>query len=182
MASINRYTLENWKKHGILCCGYEGCYGIAEAFMRQVVSLELDDPTCMIMLALENGGIDLDEVTYRDLLHQEPYARQHDAIERIYGRCVENGDFFESFLKVCAKTKLLDPWFMSEDFMSNVWAGGIRGHWAIKMQGEESKEPYRSRFRKFIKSLDERGLKWTEKYLEPDSFWGQKKAYWTDNG
>ena len=179
MASINQYTLENWKKHGILCCGYDGCYGVAEVFMRKVVGLELDDPTWMIMLDLECGSTSLDEVTYSDLLHQKPYARP-DAIERIYTRCVEIGDFFESFLKVCAKTKLLDPWFMSEEFMSNVWAGSVHGHWSIKMQGEESKEPYRSRFRKFIRSLDERGLKWTEKYLEPDSFWGQKKAYWLE--
>lgn len=179
MAGINRYTLESWNKHGILCCGYEGCYGIAEAFMRQVVSIELDDPTWMIMLDLEYGSTSLNEVTYTDFLNPKPWAI-HDAIERIYRRCVECGDFFESFLKVCAKTKLLDPWFMSEEFMSNVWAGSIHGHWSIKMQGEESKEPYRSRFRKFIKSLDGRGLKWTEKYLEPDSFWGQKKAYWLE--
>lgn len=42
------------------------------------------------------------------------------------------------------------------------------------------KESYRDRFKKFIQSLDDRGLKWTEKYLEPDPFWKQKKAYWKD--
>lgn len=33
-------------------------------------------------------------------------------------------------------------------------------------------------FRAFIKSLDDRGLGWTDKYLENDDFWGDKEAYW----
>ena len=179
MASINRYTLENWKKHGILCCGYDGCYGVAEAFMRKVAAFEFEDPELEIMFVLEGKSFNIDEASYSDFLNPKPWAI-YDAINRIYTKCVEHGDFFESFLKVCADTKLLDPWFMSEEFMSNVWAGSIHGYWSIPMQGEESKEPYRSRFRKFIKSLDDRGLKWTKKYLEPDSFWKGKKAYWLE--
>ena len=30
----------------------------------------------------------------------------------------------------------------------------------------------------FIKSLDDRGLGWTDKYLENNDFWGDKEAYW----
>ena len=179
MIEISPYRLEEWKKHGILCCGYDGCYGVAEAFMRKVASFEFEDPTLEIMFVLEGKNFNIDEAKYSDFLNPKPWATT-DAIERIYGRCVEHGEFFESFLKVCAETKLLDPWFLSERFMSNVWAGSIHGYWSILMQGEGSKEPYRNRFRKFIKSLDDRGLKWTEKYLEPDSFWGQKKVYWKD--
>ena len=173
---ISPYTIEEWKTCGILHCGYEGCYGVAEAFMRRVVGV---DPAFEIMLDLSDKNFNINNASYSDFLHPKFYARD-DAVRRIYRRCVENGDFFESFLKVCAETKLLDPWFISEEFMSNVWAGGIRGHWSIKMQDEVSKEPYRNRFRKFIQSLDDRGLKWTEKYLEPDPFWGQKNAYWKD--
>lgn len=174
---ISQYIVEEWKKHGILCCGYDGCYGVAEAFMRRVVGV--DDPAFEIMLDLECKNFNIDNANYFDFLHPKFYAK-NDAIERIYNRCVERGDFFERFLKVCAETKLLDPWFMSEEFMSNVWAGSIRGYWSIKMLGEDSKELYRNRFRKFIKSLDERGLRWTEKYLEPDPFWRQKEAYWME--
>lgn len=176
MIEISSYRLEEWKKHGILCCGYEGCYGIAEAFMRRVVGV---GPEFEIVLALDGKNFNLDDASYSNFLHSKFYPR-NDAIEKIYRRCVEIGDFFDSFLQVCAKTKLLDPWFMSEEFMTDVWAGGIRGYWSIKMQDEVSKEPYRNRFRKFIQSLDERGLKWTERYLEPDPFWGQKKVYWKD--
>ena len=147
--------------------------------MRKVVAFEFEDPEFEIMVDLEGKNFDISKASYTDFLNPKPWATT-DAIERIYIRCVEHGEFFESFLKVCAETKLLDPWFLSERFMSNVWAGGIRGHWSILMTGEESKEPYRNRFRKFIKSLDDRGLKWTEKYLEPDRFWGDKKAYWLE--
>ena len=174
ITNISQYELENWKKHGILHCGYEGCYGVAEAFMRRVVGV---DSAFEIVLALDGKNFNLDDASYSDFLYPKFYAK-NDAIKRIYSKCVETGDFFDSFLQVCAKTKLLDPWFLSENFMSNVHAGSIRGYWSITMQGEESKELYRSRFRRFIKSLDERGLRWTEKYLEPDSFWGQKKKYW----
>lgn len=170
---ISPYTIEDWKKCGILHCGYRGCYAVAEAFMRKV--LEFDDPSFEITLALEGKNFNIDKACYNDFLDPE---YRYDAIERIYSKCVESGVFFDSFLQICAKTKLLDPWFLSENFMSNVHAGSIRGYWSIPMQEEESKEPYRNRFRRFIKSLDERGLEWTEKYLEPDSFWGQKKKYW----
>lgn len=176
--NITLCELEDWKKHGILHCGYYGCYAVAEAFMRKVASIEFD-PSLEIMLALDGKNFNLDDAHYDDFLNSEFYART-DAVQRIYRRCVEKGDFFESFLKVCAETKLLDPWFMSEEFMSNVWAGSIHGYWSIPMQGETSKEPYRNRFRKFIQSLDDRGLKWTEKYLEPDPFWKQKEVYWKD--
>lgn len=172
---ISPYRFEEWRKNGILCCGYHGCYA-AEAFMRRVVGV---DPAFEIMLALDDKNFNLDDASYSDFLHSKFYTR-NDAIERIYRRCVEIGDFFESFLQVCAETKLLDPWFLSENFMTDVHAGSIYGHWSIPMQGEESKEPYRSRFRRFIKSLDDRGLKWTEKYLEPDPFWKQKEVYWKD--
>lgn len=174
---IPPYRFEEWRKHGILCCGYDGCYGVAEAFMRRVAGFVY--PSLEIMLALDGKNFNLDDAHYDDFLNSKFYART-DAVQRIYRRCVEKGDFFESFLKVCAETKLLDPWFMSEEFMSNVWAGGIRGYWSIKMQDEASKEPYRNRFRKFIRSLDERGLRWTERYLKPDPFWRQKEAYWKD--
>lgn len=173
---ISSYTIENWKKHGILCCGYEGCYGVAEAFMRRVVDI---DPEFEIMLDLDNKNFNIDAASYSDFLNPKPWAI-YDAIQRIYSMCVERGDFFENFLKVCAETKLLDPWFISEEFMSDVWAGGICGYWSIKMQGEYSKKLYRNRFRKFIQSLDDRGLRWTEKYLELDPFWGQKEAYWIE--
>ncbi len=173
---IPPYRFEEWRKHGILCCGYDGCYGVAEAFMRRVAGV---DPAFEIMLALDGKNFNIDDASYSDFLNSKPLAI-YDAIQRIYNKCVEHGDFFEGFLKVCAETKLLDTWFMSEEFMSNVWAGGIHGYWSIKMAGEDSKEPYRNRFRKFIQSLDDRGLKWTEKYLEPDPFWKQKEAYWKD--
>ena len=174
---IPPYRFEEWRKNGILCCGYNGCNGVAEAFMRLVV--RHIHPSLEIMLALDGKNFNLDDAHYDDFLNSELYARTA-AVQRIYRRCVEKGDFFESFLKVCAETKLLDPWFMSKEFMSNVWAGEIRGYWTIKMQDEDSKEPYRDRFKKFIQSLDDRGLKWTEKYLEPDPFWKQKKVYWKD--
>jgi hypothetical protein len=175
MTNTSQYELGDWKKCGILHCGYRGCYAAAEAFMRKIIELEFDDPSFTITMTLEGKDFNIDEACYGDFLDLKYHD---DAIERIYSRCVETGDFFDSFVQVCAKTKLLDPWFLSENFMSNVHAGSIRGHWSIPMQGEESKEPYRSRFRRFIKSLDERGLEWTKKYLEPDSFWGQKKKYW----
>lgn len=176
---IPPYRFEEWRKHGILCCGYDGCYGVAEAFMRKVAVFEFEDPELEIMLALDGKNLNIDEASYSDFLNPKQQAI-YDAIERIYNKCIEHGDFFEGFLKVCAETKLLDPWFMTEEFMTNVRAGGIRGYWSIKMQGETSKESYRNRFRKFIQSLDDRGLKWTEKYLEPDPFWKQKEAYWKD--
>lgn len=174
---IPPYRFEEWRKNGILCCGYDGCNGVAEAFMRRIAGPI--HPSLEIMLALDGKNFNLNDAHYDDFLNSEFYARTA-AVQGIYRRCVEKGDFFESFLKVCAETKLLDPWFMSKEFMSNVWAGEIRGCWSIKMQDEDSKEPYRDRFKKFIQSLDDRGLKWTEKYLEPDPFWKQKEAYWKD--
>ena len=174
---ISEYRFEEWKKHGILCCGYDGCYGVAEAFMRRIAGIVY--PSLEIMLDLDGKNFNIDEASYSDFLNPKPWAT-YDAIKKIYTKCVERGDFFENFLKVCSETKLLDPWFMSEEFMSNVWAGSIHGYWSIPMQGETSKEPYRNRFRKFIQSLDERGLRWTEKYLEPDPFWRQKEAYWVE--
>ena len=176
---IPSYRFEEWRKHGILCCGYDGCYGVAEAFMRKVAAFEFEDPELEIMLALDGKNFNIDEASYSDFLNPKHWPI-YDVVRRIYRRCVENGDFFESFLKVCAETKLLDPWFMSEEFMTDVWAGGIRGYWSILMHSDTSKEPYRNRFRKFIQSLDERGLRWTEKYLEPDPFWGQKEPYWIE--
>ena len=174
---ISPCRFEELRKYGILYYGYDSCNGVAEAFMRRVAGL--DHPSLEIMLDLDGKNFNLDDAHYDDFLNLKFYARTA-AVQRIYRRCVEKGDFFENFLKVCAETKLLDPWFMSKEFMFNVWAGEIRGYWSIKMLGEDSKEPYRDRFRKFIQSLDDRGLKWTEKYLEPDPFRKQKEAYWKD--
>lgn len=156
------------KDYGILGCGFAGKNADAELFMSYVV-----DPSerTRIMIDL-HGRIDLDDIkSYKTT----------DACQRIFNKCVFLGFMFEGFLRACEDLKSLDLWFISEDFMSCVWAGGIRGNWSIMCQHENGdKEPYRRRFRKFIESLDRRGLNWTEKYLEQDRFWGQKKAYWSE--
>ena len=156
------------KDYGILGCGFVGKNADAELFMSYVA-----DPSerTRIMIDLR-GGIDLDDIkSYKTT----------DVCCRIFNKCVFLGFMFDSFLRACEVLKSLDPWFMSDDFMSNVWAGGIRGNWSIMFQHENGdKEPYRRRFRKFIESLDSRGLNWTEKYLEYDRFWGQKKTYWSE--
>ena len=145
--------------------------------MRTIIASDIGDPTFAIMFVLDGiKDFDLDTLTYNDFLL--PEHNRTFAIERLYIECVELGKFFNGFLQVCENTRLLDPWFLSENFMSNVHAGSIRGFWSIQIHGEDSKEPYRERFRKFIKSLDNRGLEWTKKYIEPDPFWGIKKVYW----
>ena len=177
-ASLNAYNKDYVKKHGFLGCGFEGGYGIAEAFMMQVASL--DDPIVKIEFALK--GIDLDVAFSAKTLCavcSSNTCRVDDIFDRIFNECVFHGCYFDNFLKKCAETKFMDNWFMSERFMSNVWAGSIRGQWSIAFNYEANgKEPYRNRFRAFIKSLDERGLGWTDKYLENDDFWGDKEAYW----
>ena len=177
-ASLNAYNKDYVKKHGFLGCGFEGGYGIAEAFMMQVASF--DDPIVKIEFALK--GIDLDVAFSAKTLCavcSSNTCRVDDIFDRIFNECVFHGCYFDNFLKKCAETKFMDNWFMSERFMSNVWAGSIRGQWSIAFHHEANgKEPYRNRLRAFIKSLDDRGLGWTDKYLENDDFWGDKEAYW----
>jgi len=160
--------IDDFTKYGVLGYGFSGKMRDAELFMSYVI-----DPTekTLVKIDLENG-INLNDIKSFETV---------DVCERVFNKCVFLGFYFDNFLKACADLKLLDAWFMSESFMSNVWAGGIRGNWSIMFQHENGdKEPYRKRFRKFISSLDARDLGWTEKYLEPDSFWGKKKAYWTE--
>lgn len=180
MQEISQYDINRWKRNGILGNGYDGCYGVVESFMRTIIASDTGDPSFAIMFVLDGiKDFDLDTLTYNDfLLSRKVHHNRTLAIERLYVECVELGKFFNGFLQVCENTGLLDPWFLSEEFMSNVHAGSIRGFWSILMSGENSKEPYRERFRKFIKSLDDRGLEWTKKYVEPDPFWGTKKVYW----
>ena len=177
-ASLNAYEKDDIKKHGFLGCGFEGGYGIAEVFMMQVALF--DDPIVEIEFATK--GIDLDTTFSIKTLYAACGSNErkvNDIFDRIFNRCVFHGFYFNNFLKKCAETKFMDNWFMSERFMSNVWAGSIRGKWSTTFNHEANgKEPYRNRFRAFIKSLDDRGLGWTKKYLENDDFWGDKKAYW----
>ena len=167
---FSKEELDDFKRLGVLRCHFDGKFNDAELFMSYVI-----DPSERTKMLIDlNGGI-----------HLEPSGAEMwkslDACERIFNKCVFLGFMFDSFLRACKDLKSLDPWFMSEDFMSCVWAGGIRGNWSIMFQHENGdKEPYRRRFRKFIESLDSRGLNWTEKYLEQDRFWGQKKAYWSE--
>lgn len=176
--SLNAYDKDYIKKHGFLGCGFEGGYGIAEVFMMQVALF--DDPIVEIEFATK--GIDLDAIFSTKTLYAacgSNECRVNDIFDRIFNKCVFHGFYFDNFLKKCAETKFMDNWFMSERFMSNVWAGSIRGQWNITFHHEANgKEPYRNRFRAFIKSLDDRGLGWTDKYLENDDFWGDKEAYW----
>lgn len=161
--------LDYFKKHGILGGGFLGKHADAENFMSYVL-----DPSyeTRISIDLRCGRIDLNDT--------EDW-KTRDVCYSIFNKCVFLDFEFENFLKACRDLKSLDPWFMSTCFMSDVWAGGIRGKWSILCQYENSdKEPYRNRFRRFVQSLDDRGMKWTEKYLEPDRFWGQKKAYWSE--
>lgn len=156
------------KDYGILGHGFDRKNADAELFMSYVV-----DPLEKTRIAIDlHGGIDLSNMNF--------YATR-DICYRIFDKCVFLDFMFENFLRACEDLKSLDPWFMSNEFMSDVWAGGIRGNWSIMCQHENGdKEPYRRRFRRFIESLDSRGLNWTEKYLEQDGFWGQKKAYWSE--
>ena len=177
-ASLNAYEKDYIKKHGFLGCGFEGGYGIAEVFMMQVALF--DDPIVEIEFATK--GIDLDAAFSIKMLYAacgSSERKVNDIFDRIFNKCVFHGCYFDNFLKKCAKTKFMDNWFMSERFMSNVWAGSIHGQWNVTFNHEANgKEPYRNRFRAFIKSLDDRGLGWTDKYIENDDFWGDKKAYW----
>ena len=154
------------RKHGFLGYGFSGKYADAELFMSYVV-----DPSEKTRIAIDlHGGIDLDDIkSYKTT----------DACYGIFQKCVFLDFKFDNFLTACEDLTSLDKWFVSTHFMNNVWAGNIRGDWSILCHHENgSKEPYRKRFKKFISSLDERGLRWTEKYLAPDKFWGQKKVYW----
>lgn len=117
---ISPYIYEIWKQCGILHCGYQGCYCVAEAFMRRVVLLETNDFSFDIEIALEGKDFNIDKAKYNDFLDTKLLYAKTNAIQLIYTKCVEHGNFFESFLKVCAETKLLDQWFMSKEFMSNV--------------------------------------------------------------
>ena len=156
----------NESEGGFLGYGFSGRNADAELFMSYVA-----DPSEMTRIKIDlHGGICLDDVESRQTVY---------ACSRVFNKCVFLGFMFDGFLRACEDLKSLDPWFLSEDFISDVWAGGIRGNWSISFQHENgNKEPYRSRFRKFIASLDSRGLAWTEKFLAPDSFWGRKEVYW----
>lgn len=154
--------------------GFDKPYDAAEAFMRAIVAY--DDPVSAIELDLEGLRLDARELAVQDFIGGNVWNRT-SAFERIYNKCIEQNFFFDAFLDLCAKSKLFDGWFLSEDFMDNVYVGSIRAQWTIKMADEKSKEPYRSRFRKLIADLDVR-LNWTSKYLEPNSFWGIRKVYW----
>lgn len=167
---FSKEELDDFKRLGVLRCHFDGKFNDAELFMSYVI-----DPSERTKMLIDlNGGI-----------HLEPSGAEMwkslDACERIFDKCVFLGFMFDSFLRACEDLKSLDPWFVSKDFISNVWAGSIRGNWSIHFQHENGgKEPYRNRFRKFIRSLDDRGLNWTEKFLAPDGFWHDKKAYWTE--
>ena len=169
------FHIEDLKKHGFLRYGFSNYYATAEAFIRQVAVEACPEMYSEYAVMMSLAGKDVE-------LNERSFAQMHySAKDSIFNFTVFHGNFFEAFLSVCAKTRLLDPWFMSNEFMSNVWAGEIHGNWSIMCHHENGdKEPYRNRFRKFVSSLDERGLKWTEKYLAPDKFWGQKKAYWSE--
>ena len=65
---IPPYRFEEWRKNGILCCGYEGCYGVAEAFMRRVVGV---DSVFEIILALDGKNLNIDEASYSDFLNSK---------------------------------------------------------------------------------------------------------------
>ena len=177
-ASLNSYDKDYIKKYGFLGCGFEGGYSIAEVFMMQVALF--DNPIVEIEFATK--GIDFDVVFSIKTLYAacgSDECKVNDIFDRIFNTCVFHGCYFDNFLMKCAETKFMDNWFMPERFMSNVWAGSIRGQWNIACHNEANgKEPYRNRFRAFIKSLDDRGLGWTDKYLENDDFWGDKEAYW----
>lgn len=179
-ASLDAYSKDYVKKHGFLGYGFEDGYGIAEAFMMQVASF--DDPIAIVEIELASKGIDLDIAFSAKTLYAACGSNGYQAngiFYRIFDICVFRGSYFDNFLKKCAETKFMDNWFMSESFMSSVWVGPIRGEWSILFDYETNgKEPYRNRFRAFIKSLDDRGLGWTEKYLENDSFWKNKAIYW----
>ena len=169
------YDICHVNKHGFLGCGFKDGYSIAESFMLKAAFYDSQ-------LRVDLSAGDIGSISTK-LLHSEYCLDDYHIVsmfDRIFTKCVSIGLFFDGFLKACAETKLLDSWFMSERFMSNVHAGSIRGMWSILHQHEHgTKEPYRSRFRALIKSLDDRGLHWTERYLEPDGFWGKREVYWT---
>lgn len=176
--SVDAYSSVDYvTKHGFLGCGFDGGYSVAEAFMAKVAAYSC--PQLEIDLAVK--GIDIDNISIETLYtaYSLDYWSVNSLLERIFVKCVFIGWFFNGFLNACAETKFLDNWLLSEIFMSNVHAGSIRGMWSIFYHHEnETKEPYRSRFREFIKSLDDRGLGWTQKYLEPDTFFGKREVYW----
>ena len=175
----------DWRKYGLLGYGYEGANAVAEALMRKIISLDYLDEEFEVKQALAGNSVDL-SMPAKEIL--SPLLESHGgrykleaAFKRVFVKCVYLGVCFEKFLEVCAETKLMDGWFLSEAFISDVWAGDIHGKWEILSSHENGdKRPYRRRFRKFVKSLDERGLHWTEKYLEPDWFWKVKRAYWLE--
>lgn len=176
-SSLSEYDKDYVNKHGFLGCGFKDGYEIAEAFMMKAAAY--DDPIAEVGFAIK--GIDFSDISLK-LLYEKFHLNDfqvNDMFSRIFSQCVFLGCFFDGFLKACAETKFLDNWFMSERFMSNVWAGSIRGNWSILCHHENgTKIPYRNRFRAFIESLDDRGLGWTKKYLENDDFWVNKEAYW----
>lgn len=169
------YDICHVNKHGFLGCGFKDGYSIAESFMLKAAFYDS-------RLRVDLSTSDISNISTKRLHGEYCLDDYHivDMFERIFSKCVYYGWFFNGFLKACAETKFLDKWLLSERFMSNVHAGSIRAHWSVICQHEHgTKEPYRSRFRVLIKSLDDRGLHWTERYLEPDSFWGKKEVYWT---
>ena len=116
------------KDYGILGCGFSEKYADVELFMSYVV-----DPSekTKIMIDL-HGGIHLE-------LSGVERWKSLDACGWIFNKCVFLGFMFDSFLRACRDLKSLDPWFMSEDFMSCVWAGGIRGNHERPLAVQEKK-------------------------------------------
>lgn len=176
---VGRFSDDQLVSVGFLSMGYEKPYDAAEAFMR--AAAKWTSPSLGIDLALNGHWRDVEDLTPKDLLcPRDGFERIDGALARIFAMCVERGFFFSGFLEICSKTKLLDDWFLSSSFMSSVHAGSIQGRWYIPISEGHglSRDEFRARFKMLISSLDSRGLKWTEKYLAPDPFWGHKTAYW----
>ena len=82
---IDKYTLDRWKKHGILGCGFEGGFHDGEIFMRYVVM-----PESLVKHSLDSGECyDLQNL---NMMHPHPFASL-TVYERIFGQCVGNGFF-----------------------------------------------------------------------------------------
>lgn len=168
----NYFNEKTAEKIGMLGNGYDGNYAYAEMFMRKV-ALDVA-PEFAVKMSLLGKDCSLDDPK---CLYGRSIWNKTFALELIFIKCVEMGFCFSSFLDVCAKTHLLDQWFMSSSFMDEVDEGFIYAIWCdnnMRCDYPNGKDcSYAARFAQFIQSLDDRGLGWTEKYLSIS-----KNIYW----
>lgn len=170
MVQVSKHLEKYLAKNSALNCGLGEGYLDAEVFLLYVsdpeklvsIDLNVNDPVC-----IDINSLDL--VAYS-------HMHKDDVFNRVFCKCVEQGFEFDKFIDVCRETSVMDKFFMSQDFMDNVHAGSIHGHYYVKMQGEDIND-YRTRFKQFISFLDEK-FNWTAHYVQPNDFWGMRVVYW----